>query len=244
MKSKTVRAMILAGVMTAVLAGCGSRENNQDAPATESKATQKVEEKRQEDTQNKASEEAADQIQPKDVAVDINDLNDCTIHAGFENKDIYLNDDGALVIDLTVYDYDIYDAEDISDLKEGDKIVSAGRTVAVQSVKRTGDYVLINEGSDSDEIDLVRDRDGEYYPVVDTTTDPFPDYTEMGQVTVPVDQDFEYHDNSDPANQDVIYYAGDLLGESGSVDFKCNEYNGQICIENGKIVEITRNYMP
>lgn len=244
MKSKTVRAMILAGVMTAVLAGCGSRENNQDAPATERRATQATEEKGQEDTQAQASEAVTGQIEPKDAAVDINNLNDCTIKAGFENKDIYLNDDGALVIDLTIYDYDIYDAEDISDLKEGDKIVSAGRTVDVQSVKRTGDYVLINEGSDSDEIDLIKDRDSEYYPVVDTTTEPFPDYTQVGQVTVPVDEDFEYHDNSDPANQDVVYHAGDLLGESGAVDFKCNEYNGQVHIENGKIVEITRIYIP
>ena len=75
-------------------------------------------------------------ILPLPVSVDVNNLDNCTLAVSLEQGDAYVDDTGAMQMDVTVYTYDLYDMVDMAALKEGDTIVIRGQEVKITSIER------------------------------------------------------------------------------------------------------------
>lgn len=183
----------------------------------------------------------AKRIVPLPETLSVDNLKDCTIEASFDNTDIFM-DGGALTINLTVYDYEKFDMVDISQMKEGDTLVIDGKEMQVNSLEEFGNGVIsVNGGLEEGGCDLWSGGDGVYQEVL---MDSGNNYYPIGTVAVPVDEDFRYYDQSNLDKPQEEYYAGDLLTMTDSVDFSCQPNNSMVRIANGKIIEITKIYMP
>lgn len=186
-----------------------------------------------------SSQREALRVAPMGEPLDVSLLTegDNSFSAGFQGSDIYLNDDGALVIDLTVYGCELYDAVDISLLAPGDTLVVKGQDVPVESVEQ-GEYVAVNGGLEQGGIDLVSAGGGTYQVALENDAR---DLYEAGRVTLPVDQNFLLTDDSDPENPGRTFYPGDLL-EMGDEVFP--PLGTTVETVNGRIVAIHRDYIP
>jgi predicted small secreted protein len=188
-----------------------------------------------------ASSRSGKTVEPLPAQLDLHALQDCTFAASFASSDVGLDGDGMLCVTMTVYDYELFDLVDISQLARGDILDVDGKKLEVTSVDRSGADVTVNGGLEEGGCDLHTDEDGVYYEVI---MDAGKNYKAIGQVTLPVDQDFVYTDDSDLENPGKTFYAGDFLTamENGTDTFQANATT--VCTAGGKIVELTRIYMP
>ena len=138
---KMMICMISLLCLTVALSGCSGKSNNTSTSAA-SEETQAVTEPSSENW--KETEPVTDVertgvvIKPLPMAVDIANLDECTVAASLEEGDFYLDDDGKAQMKFTVYDYDVYDLVDIANIAAGDVIVLHGDDVVVNSVERPG----------------------------------------------------------------------------------------------------------
>ena len=143
-------------------------------------------------------------------------------------------------ISLTVYDYDVYDMVDISQLAVGDTIVVDGKDMVVTSREDKDGFVTINGGLEQGGVDLTSDDSGVYYAV---GLDDAKSYHELGKITVPVAEGFVLTDNSDPDHPDETYAASDLAKLAASEPgFTAN--NTLATIEHGELTVLARSYTP
>ena len=95
---------------------CGTKEEAVvDVPAQPEDAVEVESEKTEaaEETEEKAETEAAGAvITPLPSTIDMNALDSCTLAVSFEEGDAYVDDTGAMQLDVTVYTYDLYLLED------------------------------------------------------------------------------------------------------------------------------------
>ena len=221
MNMKKLCCGILLAAGFALLAGCGSAAGNISAAVP--------------------GADDALMVEPLESTLYVNHLEDSNFAASFKASDVRLNDDGALCVAMQVWDYERFDPVDIASLKVGDTILINGKKVCVDSIEMEGQYAVINGGLEEGGFDLFTDEDGEYHEVI---MDAGPRYFPVGEVTIPVAQEFVFTDNSDPENQGKIMYAGDFLIAMEQSDEEFNANATVVRTENGKIMEITRNYMP
>lgn len=185
------------------------------------------------------------QVSPLPSTISVANLTDGTVAASFSNDDIAMNDDGALMIHMTVYDYEVFDAAEITSLQAGDTLVIDGADLAVTSVETDADGIVqVNGGVSGGGVSLEATDGGTYCETLSDTADLIHNYQAIGDVTLPVDQDFVYTDSSDPSAGEQTYYAGDLIQEADTVDFSCRAANGTVTVAGGKIVSVTKIYMP
>ena len=181
-------------------------------------------------------------IKPLETTLDVNNLMDCTFQASFDSSDVYLNNDGALVIAMKVWDYELFDMVDISTLEVGDIIVMNQTDVTVESLDRADGTVMINGGIDEGGYNLVTDENGVYYSM---GFDDIKTYYELGEAVIKVAQEFSYTDESyDPKATPIEYYAGDFLLKMQNVTDSFVPFNTTVRVENGWIVSIVITYMP
>ena len=69
-------------------------------------------------------------------------------------------------------------------------------------------------------------------------------YYELGKVTLPVSDEFEYIDKSDLDTEAKIYYPGDFLADDVDIEYNFSPNNTSIVIENGTIIKMNKVYMP
>ena len=155
--------------------------------------------------------------------------------------DAYVDDTGAMQMDVKVYSYDRFDMVDIAGLKTGDIIVTHSGEVKVSSVERNGyGTILINGGLDNGGFDLFCDDGGVYYEVGYSDAKS---WYEVGEVTLRVSADLEFRDSIDLEQGEQIYYAGSFL--TGEVtDYHFTPHNTTVRTENGQIVSMERIYTP
>ena len=181
-------------------------------------------------------------IAPLPSAFDLENMENCTISVSLNVGDAYMDDAGNGYMKLTVYDYDLYDMVDISSLKAGNIMLLRGKNVPVTSVERldTG-LVLVNGGIDNGGFDLWSDEDTVYYESGYSDAKAF---YELGEVALPVSQNFRFVDSSDLDNEPIECTFENLIDDSADFDYYFTPHNTRIVIESGYVTEMHRVYVP
>ena len=185
------------------------------------------------------SQGEARRVEPLADTLDVSALaeGDQQFTAGFQGSDIR-EDGGQLVIDLTVYTYDLYDAVDISMLAVGDTLVVKGEDIPVASVAEENGGVTVNGGLENGGVDLISAGGGAYRVQLE---DDARDLYEVGTITLPVGQDCVLTDDSDPEAPGRTLYAGDLLGLGDEV---FSPQATTVETVGGTVTAIHRDYTP
>ncbi len=236
---KKVLAILLA-LSVLALSACAAKQvssDTQEKPGEEV-TDPKPDSEQSEESQTQPAQEAK-RIEPLPESLDLNALTDATVAASFGAEDIS-EKDGKMEISLTVYDYDVYDMVDISQLAVGDTIVVDGKDMVVASREDKDGFVTINGGLEQGGVDLTSDDSGVYYAV---GLDDAKSYHELGRITVPVAEGFVLTDNADPEHPDETYAASDLAKLAASErGFTTN--NTLATIEHGELTVLARSYTP
>ena len=168
-------------------------------------------------------------------------LTDSILSVSLEEGDAYVDDNGIMQMDLKIYTHDKYDMVDISQMKEGDKIITHNAEIEVVSIEQLeSGLIFINGGLENGGIDLFTDDSGVYF---ETGFDDVRSWYEVGEATIRVSTDFEGVDNADPEQGEILLYPGSfLVGEIENYNF--TPYNTTVRVEGGQIVEMNRVFVP
>ena len=189
----------------------------------------------------KEEETTSNTILPLPSTIDMDNLDNCTLAISLEEGGAYVDDTGAMQMDVTVYDYDLYDMVDMAALKEGDVIVIRDQEVTVTSVERSEKSLLINGGLDNNGYEFGTDDTTVWY---ERGYSDAKSYYEVGKATIRVSADMNFYDTSDLDKGEVLYYPGDFLTDKAGIVYHFVPNNTSIVIENGKIISMYRSYMP
>lgn len=151
--------------------------------------------------------------------------------------------DGQLQLSFTVYNYEKFDAADISGLKAGDVLVVSGREMTVASVQTSDGYVTVNGGEEAGGVLFSLDASSNTYYVMGM--DDSKTYYEKGQLTFPVadtcvltdDADFEHPGQTTPASD-----LPKLLAQDDIYGF--NPQSTTVTLKNSQITAIYRGFLP
>ena len=149
--------------------------------------------------------------------------------------------DGALK--FTIYTEDCYDIVDISNLAVGDTITVSGVDYEVTSVERADD-LLINGGLDADDFNLRAYEEDNCWKIA--LEDDYATWTLCGETTLPLADDVTFTDGWDIEKDPVTVSGAEAVAEAinGTDMDSFMYYNTTVRVEDGKIVEIIRAYMP
>lgn len=215
---KTLSILLALTMCLAMFAGCQTQ-----APTTGEETTGKV-------------------ISPLPETLDINNLEDCMVRVSLEQGDAYVDDNGKMQMNVTVYSYELYDMIDISELAEGDTIMRQGEAVTVNTVERLDSgLVRINGGEEQGGFDLTSDDTTVYHEV---GMDDAKAYYALGEVTLPVSTEFLYTDASDVEGEATKYYPGDFLTDAAGITYDFAPENTTIVIEDGVVFAMNKIYNP
>ena len=193
-------------------------------------------------SQTGKEENNAKVINPLPETLDVNALDNCTVAVSLEKGDAYVDDNGKMVMNLTVYSYELYDMVDIASLKENDVIVRRNDEVTITEVEHTASgLVRINGGEENGGFDLVSNDNTVYY---ETGMNDIKAYYELGKITLPVSVDFRYIDESEPEKEAKTYYPGDFLTDYAGLEYNFTPNNTTVVIEDGVIIAMNKVYMP
>lgn len=168
-------------------------------------------------------------------------LTDATLPISLEKGDAYVDDTGALQMDVKIYAYDKYDLVDISTLTVGDTLVRYSGEVEVTSMEKTeAGTILINGGEEAGGFDLATDETGIFYEL---GFNDAKNWYEVGEATLRVSADMKGVDNADPDRGEVTLYPGDLLNDAIE-NFHFTPHNTTVRVEGGQVVEMNRRYVP
>ena len=173
--------------------------------------------------------------------VDITDIRDATLPANFSTDDFNWRGGN---LTLTLCSKDIYDAADIASLQKGDTLVFCGEEIVVSDLKRDGINLTVNGGIEEGGADL-QEMDG------DTWRSILPDdhfaYEEIGRVELVLDEDFTIVDcGSEPNDPLVTVSTGQKAYIDNLPEYKkiFSELDTEVTIKDGRIVSITRRWIP
>lgn len=232
---RTVTAIVL-------LAGCG----NAGVHKTDEQSIQKTE-------VNKAEEQVATRIQPTVdtlFATEADDeMPDGEYAVSFDPQAVEVLDDG-ITIPLEFFNYDTYKAEDINRMHKGDILVLAGEEIKVEKIEEiknndTISGIDINGGIEQGGAYLVRE-DAAFYRTC--TFNDYPVYYSIGTAKLKLDTNctfIDYAAKEQPFEEGIIYKYADIpecFVKSENIFYSPN--NTIIMVRDGKIVQITRKWIP
>ena len=222
MKKVLSLALALCMLLALGLSACGTTQTTQE-----------------EETTTTTTEEAK-RVEPLPADESLSNPTDADVAASFNPSDIR-EEDGQLVMEFTVYDYELFDSADISTLAVGDTIVIDGTDMVVTSREDTeGGYIVINDGLDQGGVDLAPGEGGTYYSM---GLDDAKDYQEVATIKLPVDPNCVLTDNSDLENPNQQMAISEVQSMSDE-EAHFIPHNTVIHIENGTVTGITLNYIP
>lgn len=148
-------------------------------------------------------------------------------------------DGDKITLTMKVYEQELFDAVEVSQLKAGDTITAGGEAVKITKIEeiKTGG-VAINGGYDNGGITLFPGDGGTYYQVKENDAKT---YQEVGTATLPLGDKFELIDNANNDNKKLTAQDMTALKDDGN-SFNVN--NTTATVENGVITNITRVYTP
>lgn len=258
MKKCLIVSLMLLSLLT--LAACGTTQSDTtdstDSSQTAVDATHDAQDTApndaqgdtQENAQNDTQEGSKDsskndgKIKPLPDTLDLSSLTSGTVAASFDASSLK-EVDGQLQLSFTVYNYEKFDAADISGLKAGDVLVVSGREMTVASVQASDGYVTINGGEEAGGVLFSLDASSNTYYVMGM--DDSKTYYEKGQLTFPVadtcvltdDADFEHPGQTTPASG-----LPKLLAQDDIYGF--NPQSTTVTLKNSQITAIYRGFLP
>lgn len=170
------------------------------------------------------------------------DTNEGTYPAAFDRDGLK---DGMLT-NVRVFTEDWYDIVDVAQMKIGDTFEAEGKTVVINSLETDeAGNININGGMDVDGgYTLTTEEDTNGWTTL--IWDDFCTYTERGTVDLALAEDVTFTDaweiDKEPVSAEGIeaVTAAIMASENDSFD----AYNTTLRIEDGKVVEINRRYVP
>lgn len=180
-------------------------------------------------------------ITPLPAGVVVEDLQDCTVPARFTSDDFRWMGGN---LRMTVFNQDLYDAVDISEMQVGDTLLYNGESIVISQFVESHGRLDINGGLDEGGCCLAGYEGGTY---IARNWDDHATYSELGKAEVALAEDFVIIDcGLDPADpMDTIrteqkFYLESL--ENSRRDF--SPLNTRVTIEHGMITEIHRHWIP
>ena len=237
---KKVLGMVLCTAM--LLTACGS-DNASTATIATVEGTPISTDAATSEAASETSAVTADgaEVAPLATAIDTAALADGTYAVSFVATDV-TTENAATQINVTVYDYEHFDASAVEALKTGDTLVIDGNSMVVDTVEDNGSgMITINGGLEQGGCDLGKDEDGNYSELL---MDVGKNYTAVGQVSLPLSKDFVFTDNSDPEKQDVQYSAEELVTLLGDDTQYFNALTTTVTVADDQITAMTRIFMP
>lgn len=258
MKKCLIVSLMLLSLLT--LAACGTTQgdttDSTDSSQTAADATHDAQDTApndaQDDTQKNAQNDTQEgskdsskndgKIKPLPDALDLSSLTSGTVAASFDASSLK-EVDGQLQLSFTVYNYEKFDAADISGLKAGDVLVVSGREMTVASVQSSDGYVTVNGGEEAGGVLFSLDASSNTYYVMGM--DDSKTYYEKGRLTFPVadtcvltdDADFEHPGQTTPASD-----LPKLLAQDDIYGF--NPQSTTVTLKNSQITAIYRGFLP
>ncbi len=257
MKKCLIVSLMLLSLLT--LAACGTTQGDTtdtadtaDSSQTTADTTQDAQGDTQENAQNNTQEGSKDdskegskiegKIKPLPDALDLSSLTSGTVAASFDASSLK-EVGGQLQLSFTVYNYEKFDAADISGLKAGDVLVVSGREMTVASVQASDGYVTVNGGEEAGGVLFSLDASSNTYYVMGM--DDSKTYYEKGQLTFPVadtcvltdDADFEHPGQTTPASD-----LPKLLAQDDIYGF--DPQSTTVTLKNSQITAIYRGFLP
>lgn len=254
MKKCLIVSLMLLSLLT--LAACGTTQGDTtdtaDSSQTAADITQDAQDTApndaQDDTQKNAQNDTHEgskddsKIKPLPDELDLNHLTSGTVAASFDASSLK-EVDGQLQLSFTVYNYEKFDAADISGLKAGDVLVVSGQEMTVASVQASDGYVTVNGGEEAGGVLFsLDDSSNTYYAM---GMDDSKTYYEEGQLTFPVadscvltdDADFEHPGQTTPASG-----LPKLLAQDDIYGF--DPQSTTVTLKNSQITAIYRGFLP
>ena len=262
MKKRLIVSLMLLSLLT--LAACGTTQgdttDSTDSSQTAADTTQNAQDNAQNDAQNDAQGDTQEnaqsdtqegskdsskndgKIKPLPDALDLNRLTSGTVAASFDASSLK-EVGGQLQLSFTVYNYEKFDAADISGLKAGDVLVVSGQEMTVASVQASDGYVTVNGGEEAGGVLFSLDASSNTYYVMGM--DDSKTYYEKGQLTFPVadtcvltdDADFEHPGQTTPASD-----LPKLLAQDDIYGF--DPQRTTVTLKNSQITAIYRGFLP
>lgn len=261
MKKCLIVSLMLLSLLT--LAACGTTQgdttdtadtadSSQTAADTTLDAQDNAQDDAQDDTQegskndtqegNKEGSKIDGKIKPLPDELNLSSLTSGTVAASFDASSLK-EVDGQLQLSFTVYNYEKFDAADISGLKAGDVLVVSGREMTVASVQASDGYVTVNGGEEAGGVLFSLDDSSNTYYVMGM--DDSKTYYEKGQLTFPVadtcvltdDADFEHPGQTTPASD-----LPKLLAQDDIYGF--DPQSTTVTLKNSQITAIYRGFLP
>lgn len=259
MKQRLIVSLMLLSLLT--LAACGTTQGDStDSSQTAADATQDAQDTAPNDAQGDTQENAQNdtqegskndgkidsktdgKINPLPDTLDLNRLTSGTVAASFDASSLK-EVGGQLQLSFTVYNYEKFDAADISGLKAGDVLVVSGREMTVASVQTSDGYVTVNGGEEAGGVLFSLDASSNTYYVMGM--DDSKTYYEKGQLTFPVadtcvltdDADFEHPGQTTPASGLVKLLAQDDI-------YGFDPQSTTVTLKNSQITAIYRGFLP
>lgn len=257
MKKRLIVSLMLLSLLT--LAACGTTQGDTtdtadtaDSSQTAADITQDAQDNAQNDAQGDTQEGSKNdgkidsktdgKIKPLPDELNLSSLTSGTVAASFDASSLK-EVDGQLQLSFTVYNYEKFDAADISGLKAGDVLVVSGREMTVASVQASDGYVTVNGGEEAGGVLFSLDASSNTYYVMGM--DDSKTYYEKGQLTFPVadtcvltdDADFEHPGQTTPASD-----LPKLLAQDDIYGF--DPQSTTVTLKNSQITAIYRGFLP
>lgn len=258
MKKCLIVSLMLLSLLT--LAACGTTQGDTTDTADTADSSQTAADTTQDNAQNDAQGDTQEnaqsdtqegstdsgkndgKIKPLPDALDLNSLTSGTVAASFDASSLK-EVDGQLQLSFTVYNYEKFDAADISGLKAGDVLLVSGREMTVVSVQASDGYVTVNGGEEAGGVLFSLDASSNTYYVMGM--DDSKTYYEKGQLTFPVadtcvltdDADFEHPGQTTPASG-----LANLLAQDDIYGF--DPQSTTVTLKNSQITAIYRGFLP
>lgn len=181
-------------------------------------------------------------VAPLDSGLNLDSLNDCTVAVGFKAADIDWNG-GRMT--CSVFSKDLYDAVDVSRMRQGDTLVYEGKPMVIASITENKGAKTVNGGIENGGAELVANGGGTYRTML---MDDYSVYTELGKVQLRlarnltfVDCGNDFRDPLDTIRSNYKEYL-DRLPDYRKDNFNC--LNTELVIKNGLVTEIHRRWTP
>lgn len=168
----------------------------------------------------------------------------------FSKTNLESTEGGYAISGAALYDYDLYDIVEVTQLKPGDTIRTHDAVtgqlidVLVTTIVQSDGVITVNGGLDQGGLDLYAE-DTVY---VVREYDDYLNYYEIGTVTLPLAENVELQDSSAAPEAEAVVTAGDqavyeAITAEDSFDY-WSAGNTTVRVENGAVAAIVRRWVP